>query len=519
MKTHSATAFLSQAIAIGYIDRLLQVMDRFTREHVDAEFCVQRAKHGASRQRLAALVTTSMRNAPLSAEQQISLDQLRLQTSVVAVTGQQVGLFGGPMYTIYKIRTAVEEARRITSTTGITTVPVFWLEDNDHDAAEAASSHLLNSYGAVVDVSIWAGLEERTSVSTRTFNELEIEHTMGNLNLLTGQYAELARQRSRSIYTVGASWTDAFLNILQTYLAAWGVLVVRGSDVIAAGLHAPILQHEIRSPGQLYQALKRGTDVLVARGFSAQATVSTNLFFGSDSDGRVKGPVDATLATEHPERFTPTVLTRPLIQDAILPSVVSILGAAEIAYHAQLREAYELCGIPMPFVVLRNGATLLDAKTEKMLSKDNRGIEWYRRNNNDLEGAIADELTVGVLPSKEAREDALEELLAPYRKAATIIDQTLVGNVGAQGASIRSTLEALEGKLRSAAKKTQGVAAERMRGIHAILFPNGTLQERNFPLLFWEARFGEDNLRIIVDKVAREPAGSHVEVGSSDLFS
>jgi len=171
-----------------------------TTGHVDAAFCATRARHGASRSRLADLVRTSMRGLTLDAAQESALDILRDPSSVVTVTGQQIGLFGGPMYTLAKIRTAVEEARRVTASTGCKAVPVFWLEDNDHDAAEATSAHLLSSEGRVVDVFTWDGTDERRSVAERTISSDMRERIIEASALLTGQCADGVRERTTQIY-------------------------------------------------------------------------------------------------------------------------------------------------------------------------------------------------------------------------------------------------------------------------------------------------------------------------------
>ncbi|MBP7094051.1 MAG: bacillithiol biosynthesis cysteine-adding enzyme BshC [Candidatus Kapabacteria bacterium] len=520
-------------ITRAYLDRDPAITDRFQRLSVDAEFCLQRSKHGASRSRLVDLATASMRGLELSSEQRSALDVLRNPTSVVVTTGQQIGLYGGPMYTLYKIRTAVEEARRLTASTAVPAATVFWLEDNDHDAAEAASTHLLAADGGVTDLNIWDGSDERRSVSARVITGQMADMVEAGAATFTGHFADVTRQRMLDAYAVGRSWSDAFLAVLQPYLAPWGVIVVRGSDVIASGLHLPILMRETEAPGSLSAATTAGTQVLLERGFTAQATTGSMLFFGSDSNGRQRCSIEgdtvtmgsekfttlafAKLVQEHPERFTPNVLARPVVQDAVLPTVISVLGSAEIAYQAQLRELYELCGVPMPYLVLRNGATLLDARTERLLAKDGHPLSWFMRSSEDVERATADLLTSDVLPNTEERNATLETLLAPYLTAAQSIDQTLIATVRAQGAGITATLEALEGKLRAAAKRAGAQTMDRIKAIHSIVMPRGTLQERNFPLGFWESRFGTAELRIIAEAIASQPIGTHVVMGHSDL--
>lgn len=533
MTTLPTESIVTTPITRAYLDRDPSVTDRFQRLSIDAEFCAQRSKHGASRSRLVDLATTSMRGLDLSTEQRLALDVLRDASSVVVTTGQQIGLYGGPMYTLYKIRTAVEESRRLTASTAVPSVTVFWLEDNDHDAAEAASTRLLAADGAVTDLNAWDGSDERRSVSARVITGQMADMVEAGAATFTGHFADVTRQRMLDAYAIGRSWSDAFLAVLQPYLAAWGVIVVRGSDVIAAGLHLPILMREVDAPGSMSAATSAGTQTLLERGFAAQATTGSMLFFGSDANGRQRCSIDgdtvtigseafttqafAQLVKDHPERFTPNVLARPVVQDAVLPTVISVLGSAEIAYQAQLRELYELCGVPMPYLVLRNGATLLDARTERLLAKDGHTLSWFMRSSEELERATADLLTSDVLPDTETRNANLQSLLAPYLTAAESIDQTLIATVRAQGAGITATLEALEGKLRAAAKRAGAQTVDRIKGIHSIVMPRGTLQERNFPLGFWESRFGTAELRIIADKIAGAQIGSHVVIGHSDL--
>ena len=118
-------------------------------QDVDRAFCEKRSQQGASRSRLAEVVAQSMRGLDQSNDQARALDLLRSHKSVVAGTGQQVGLFGGPMYTLCKIQSAVAAAAVVTERSGHTCIPVFWLEDNDHDALEAMHTHLLVGTGSI----------------------------------------------------------------------------------------------------------------------------------------------------------------------------------------------------------------------------------------------------------------------------------------------------------------------------------------------------------------------------------
>jgi bacillithiol biosynthesis cysteine-adding enzyme BshC len=436
------------------------------------------------------------------------------------------------MYTLYKIASTAATAREIHASLDAPAVAVFWLEDNDHDAAEASTAHLATNDG-IESVTAWDGTDPRRPVSSRNHTAGESETIASAIATLTGQYAEDVRQRYGAAYNDGAAWSDAFLAILQPYLAAWGVLVVRASDVIAQGYHAPILAHECASDATLSNALARGTQAIVDAGFEPQARPSDVALFARDAEGRQRITIDGTSVTlgsktitrdafdaellASPSLFSPTVLSRPLVQDAVLPTVASVLGAAEIAYHGQLREAYERCGIPMPVPLLRHGATILDGRTERSLRKDQHDVMWYMRTREDFEHALTAAVADLGFPDHARIAAQVDDLVAPYVAAAQQTDTTLVATVHAQAAGIRATLEALEGKLRAAAKKANAASVERLRSTYRAVYPNGGLQERTYPLAMWEARLGIANMLVLVERITAEPLGSHSIVGVSDL--
>jgi uncharacterized protein YllA (UPF0747 family) len=219
------------------------------------------------------------------------------------------------------------------------------------------------------------------------------------------------------------------------------------------------------------------------------------------------------LIRSHPERFTPTVLTRPLLQDALLPTVASILGSAEMAYHRQLDDAYVCAGITQPFRILRSGMTLTSAKVSRYISKSGHDIHWYSRPWTGIEHDLAQELTSDVVPAVADLQHQLDQLIEPYLHAASVIDTTLIATVNAQRAGITSALESLTGKLRSAGKKKHAAIIDRARYVHSMVFPNDVLQERVFPLAMWEAEFGIDALIDLFDDIDKQAIGQHITAG------
>ncbi|MBU3678145.1 MAG: bacillithiol biosynthesis cysteine-adding enzyme BshC [Candidatus Kapabacteria bacterium] len=485
---------------------------RFRTPSVTPEFCTKRALQGASRSRLRELITSSMVPLELSAVQVSALEKIDLRTSVVVATGQQIGMLGGPMYTLYKIRTAVAEARRIESSLGVPAVAVFWLEDNDHDAAEAAHLTLPGANSLPTAVSVWDNDQRRLPVSMRLCDTDMQDRVAEASSLLAGPQQESTQQRIQQCWSSGTSWGDAFMAMLAPYLQQWGVLVVRASEVIRSGMHQPLVMMEIEK-GAITEALRAGTDECNRIGLGAQAQVPEFGFFVIDNNERRRPTPGeqglAETAQTHPDAFSPSVLTRPLVQDALLPTVMNVLGAAELAYHAQLSEAYSACGIEQPVVVIRHGATLCTLKIQRLLSKSETTVEFYLRAWSDIERTLADDLTQEMFPDSEHRAASVASLLAPYRSAAERTDSTLIATVESQRAGITASLEALEGKIRAAAKRRNAGVIDRARTIHASVMPNDTLQERVYPLAVWEAQVGIDGIISALDAFDAVGAGHH----------
>lgn len=500
----------------------------------DDAFADTRARQGASRTRLRALATESMRSIACTDAQREALDLLADPRSVVVVTGQQVGLFGGPLYTILKIATTVQQASAWSARWGRSVVPVFWLEDNDHDAAEASTAHMLANDGSVVDVSAWDGTAERLPVGMRTISAHEATQIEQAMLALLGQHADDVRQRFAAIYTQDTSWSDAFLHVLQPFIGAWGVVVVRGSDVIRSGMHAPIVQRDLAHPGDVAAMVESASARLLAGGYHAQAQASTHVFFLHGDDGRHRlllqedgtyrvGSDTMTLdalraiAASSPERFSPSVLARPVVQDAILPTVATVLGPAELAYHAQLGDAYAWFGVQRPAPLLRHAATILDAKAERLLSKTGRDAAFYMRAWADVLRDVMATLDDAGMPSKDQASVAAATLLAPWSTSASVIDPTLKGAVEAAQAAVTKTLEQLDGKMRSALKRVHADTLDRHRALAATIHPADTLQERVLPLAHWWARFGVVDLRRLIESITQQPIGVHVVIGASDI--
>ena len=512
-------------------DVLAERSEIFPRRSVTSEFAAERAQSGPPRQRIVSLINDSMLSMTLSDAQTANLEALSAADSVVVTTGQQIGFLGGPLYTLLKIRTAVQYAQEVAKDTHVPTVPIFWLEDNDHDAAEASTTSFLADGPSIETVTHWDGNNDRLPVSQRSFSEEEIKIVTEALSKLTGQYADDVRERLTNVYTTGTSWADAFISVIEPILQEWGVLVVRASLIIESGMHAAIVQKDLADPGALASIVSNCGLALEQRGYHLQVSTPDLLFHIHDENGRHKlkpngdtyeaGGRDYTieelqaLAKTNPERFSTSALSRPLVQDSIFPTVAAVLGAAEIAYHAQIVDLYTAVGVVQPAPIVRHHAVLLDKRTERNLIKGEQDPSLYLNPWEHVEKTISATLAGDILPEVQG----VDELIKPWRDVMPEVDQTLVKRVEATASEITAALQALNGKARSALKKKNQTIVDRHNSIWWSMSPNGVRNERVYPLATWMSSLGTDALRIIVETVCRESAHTLTIIGPSDVES
>lgn len=449
----------------------------------------------------------------------------------VVVTGQQVGLFGGPLYTLNKIRTAVRVAAEESERTGQTVTSVFWLEDNDHDAVEASTVWLPEPNGSL-SKHVLADNQNKAPVSTLRFTNEQAALMVNLAAKLDGRYADETRDRMQHIYTEGKPWSDAFIEVLAPYLEHWNVSVIRASDVLAQGGHAGIVRQDLEST-ELVDAITRSGDALAAMDFDIQASAGTTLFFllvdgnrsrlhregggFKTSDGTLWSKQDllSILDTE-PWRFSPTVLGRVLVQDAYLPTIASVLGASEVAYHAQLVEAYRVANIRQPRIQLRNHGLPIDAKTERLLAKLGMQPQEFFTSLEALQAqCVADQ--VENLPANLATSELLQQLAQPFYEVVNQLDTTLVNSVNRTVTSAEDAFESLRGKIKTAIKRKNAELLDRLQSVWWTLYPNNTPAERILSATVLESRIGIQGLRIIADNIADQESSQFSIVGISEV--
>jgi bacillithiol biosynthesis cysteine-adding enzyme BshC len=455
------------------------------------------------------------------------------QTAVVA-TGQQVGLFLGPLYSFYKAATAVAAARALEAEAGVRCVPLFWLQTEDHDFDEIAACHVAGEDGAPVTLRLPAEpvASRRVSIAHRRLGP-EIVALVDALGAALGADGEEVIALVRAHYRPERTLAQAFAGLLAAIFAGDGLLVLDPREARVAALAAPVYRRALDEADVIEAGLRARGAALEAAGFDEQIPVRAEcslVFFhereaagprfrlrrGPDRDhwalagaGDLVGAVELRRCLERePLRLSTSALLRPLVQDTLLPTAAYVGGPAEVSYFAQLGPLYETFGLPPPLVLPRARFRVVDAATRRRLQQLGLSADDAAAPRHELLARLAP------VEPDEGAPDALRRAVAE-RIAPAVDDVTraaLAGDAGLARAAARTraTVDRALGRFiaRYARERgaRDGVAAARLDKVQRALAPGGVPQERFYGWPSLAARHGAATLkRLVLERLAAAP--------------
>jgi bacillithiol biosynthesis cysteine-adding enzyme BshC len=448
--------------------------------------------------------------------------------TVAVVTGQQAGLFGGPLFTLLKALTAVRLAQRVTRDHGVTAVAVFWIDAEDHDWDEIAACGVLGADHVVRRIAVEApeGAGERP-VASLAYDETiaqaidALSATMPGTEFTTGLIDDL-----RAAYRPGRGVVEAFGSWLDRVLGPQGLVVYDASDPAAKPFAAPIFRRELEQVGATTGLAAEAGSALVARGYHMQVSphqgqaalfdlVGGRRAIRASADGFLIGdePVSRThlleRASARPETFSPNVLLRPIVQDAIFPTVCYVAGPNELAYLGQLKGVYETFGVPMPLIQLRATATVLDSSGLRFLKRYQVALPSLEaQDEHALNELLRSQLPPAVERSMQEAELEIAVRLEAVIRAVPAIDPTLEGAARNTLGKLQHELRNLSGKIVQAAKRRDDTLRRQFQHVRGQAFPGGEPQERSVGFVSFLNKYGP----AFVDRLAAElpiDAGTH----------
>lgn len=436
------------------------------------------------------------------------LERLRDPNTVVVVTGQQVGLYGGPVFAIYKALTAARLAAHLTSQ-GISAVPVFWLATEDHDLAEVDHAWAFNGSRQPVRLQAATNGQPDQPVGGVTLTDSAVEDVRDALGALPfgGEVAELAAQAYATPGTFGSGFAALFRKVLGHY----GLLHLDPMKPAVRRLAEPLLRKAIeQSPALIEQLIERGRQ-LEQSGYHTQVHVAadTSLIFVIEDGKRValrrsgdtyksSGRSYSTqelLARlgERPQDFSPNALLRPVVQDFLLPTAVYVGGPAELAYLAQAETVYSRLLGRMPVVVPRASFSIVDQRARKLLERYGLRLTDCFLGAESVRAKIAERLVPPQLQQALAEGEAqLERTLSAVDAQLDRFDPTLSEGLERSRRKIRYQFHKIRSKAARETLRRDDRAGEEAAYLSQTFFPHETLQERVYCALPFLAAHGLD---------------------------
>jgi len=432
--------------------------------------------------------------------------------AVAIVTGQQVGLFTGPAYSLYKAITAAACAEEL-SRRGVDAVPVFWLATEDHDLAEINHAAWTTRTGLAEFILPGNAAEEGRRVGEIALGEAITASVVTAMDTLEGPYAAEVARALRESYTPGDTYGSAFGKLMTRLVAGRGIIFLDPLDSRLHHFASGIYRRAIDDADTLGDELLGRSKELERSGFHAQVKVtreSTLLFYNVDG---VRQPLrrrgekfhagaaafslaelQAAIAAT-PEAFTPNVLLRPVVQDTLLPTAAYVGGPAEIAYMAQSQVVYKHLLGRMPAILPRASFTLVEPPIARLLKKYGLDFRDVMRGRQHLRGRMEMKSLPRALAGRfAADEKALRRLLAAYRKPLAHLDRTLTGARDSTERKVLHQFLKLKGKAGRAENFRTGILDRHERILVDALYPHRGLQERTLSCLPALAAYGPELL-------------------------
>jgi bacillithiol synthase len=480
------------------------------------EEATQISYDSSRRERVTAILERQNKSWDASPKTLANLDRLRNGAAAV-VTGQQVGLFGGPMFAIYKALTAVKLAEEA-SAAGVDAVPVFWLATYDHDLAEVNHVAFPGPDGALQTLATSShGVPGAPVSAVRLGDEIlpAVEQAVSLLG--DSEAAKLVRESYRPGETLGT----AFARLYARIFAEWGVIVLDASDAELHRVAEPIYRAAVERSEELAAALLSRGAALEAAGYHQQVkvTASSVLVFTMHegartpmhrrgNEGTVEFVIGGDAASERispaelvsrisssPGEFTPNVLLRPIVQDYLLPTLAYTGGAAETAYFSQAGAVYEtLLGRVTP-IVPRFSATIVEPKIQRLLERHGIAVTDVFSGPGALRQQLAARSLPGDLQAAfDVASQSLTENLGTIREKLEKLDRTLIDAAQTATSKMQHQLEKLQTQAARAEAQKGELVGRHAESLSQALYPDKGLQERGIGGLYFLARYGSDLL-------------------------
>ncbi len=444
-----------------------------------------------------------------------ALELLGRDNAVCVVTGQQVGLFCGPLYTLFKTISAVKLAGELKERfPEFEFVPVFWLEGDDHDLEESNHVHLLNAASEVVRVEaiLTNGEGENLTPLSEIKFDSSVEQVFQQIDALlpVTDFKQGLMKTLTDSYKEGETYSTAFARTLTKVLGKNALLLLDPHDVEVKNFLKPVFEKEFSTyPRTSEEVIKRSAELEEEYHVQVKPRV-INLFYIEDGLRRGLEPVGAgfllkgtkrklmpeqirTILETRPDAFSPNVVLRPVCQDYILPTAGYVAGPGEIAYFAQLKGVYQHFGVEMPPLFPRGSATILEHRVAKLMEKYQLSIEdAFIDFEAVMKKALAAVSPENIPGEFERVSTEIRDSVEGLRKLIVRVDPTVEGTMDSTISRMLHQLEHLQEKTTTAYRRKNEQVLQQTKKFQQSIFPNRDLQERVLNFTYFYNKYGQE---------------------------
>lgn len=438
-----------------------------------------------------------------------NLELLREHDTLTITTGQQTSLLGGPLYTVFKTIGLIHMARRLTEQTGKPVIPVFWLADEDHDIQEIAGLQFPGQSG-MERMALDFGEPAHATGALTLPPSFDAFFDQATSALPNTEFHEPLRALLQECYSGQTSVRDGFGNLLARLFSHHGLLFCGSFNKKIKRHMVPVFETALSMAPSIQNNLTEHTRK-VSDAYHQQAHIQDSLLFWHDPEkGRVRlsyrdgiwyrgqeraGTTQDLLTTLHdyPERFSPNVFLRPIVQDYLLPNVAYMGGPAEIAYYAQMQGLYSLFGLQNPFLASRFSATLIEPAIERLLKEFSFNLHEYGKRAEELEQEYLRQTTDPELDQTfETWKQRSEQLHTEMMQRLSPDNPGLLKHGEAMTREYTRSLDRFRKKMFQEQRKREEIQLARLSRIRDGFYPDNQLQERSVAFIYFMAKYGPD---------------------------
>lgn len=439
-------------------------------------------------------------------------------------TGQQPGLFGGALYSLYKALTAVQLARTLSAELGRPVMPLFWVASEDHDWHEANRAHVVDQ----ADHLRLLALDHGSARARRSLGRVRLGDGIARVVEELGgcfapsQFHGPCMQLVGDTFHPSATMASAFSDFMAELLKDTPVGLVDAADPALKEASRPVLKREAGDPSASEAAVSESCEALMRSGYSLQVAFvpgAVNLLVesaeGRDrllhrggalslrASGRAIPRTDILeLIDADPRMVSPNVLLRPVVESFIFPTLAYVGGPGELAYFAQLPGLFRRHGVGMPVVVPRGSLLVVETKMDRVMGKYGLDVDELREGGGLLSRFALDQLPEDLNDALAGWRGAIESRAAQVLDASAAIDPVLKGAVAKARNSGLGALGALEKKVVRAVKRRNEMTWKQVGKARMHLWPADRPQDRVLGPLQYLMRYGSNFVTMALDELA-----------------